>query len=42
MRKQMKNHGVTWVIVVLLIFLIGTSILLYQEHETDKRAFQLY
>ena len=40
MRKQMKNQGVIWVIVVLLIFLIGTSILLYQEHETNKRAFQ--
>lgn len=40
MRKQMKKQGIIWVIVVLLIFLIGTSILLYQEHETDKRAFQ--
>ena len=40
MRKQMKNQGIILVVVVLLIFLIGTSILLYQEHETDKRAFQ--
>ena len=39
-REQMKKQGIIWVIVVLLIFLIGTSILLYQEHETDKRAFQ--
>jgi len=41
MRKQMKNQGVIWVIVVLVMFLIGTSVLLYQEHEADKRAFQI-
>jgi len=41
MRKQKKNQGVIWVIVVLVMFLIGTSVLLYQEHEADKRAFQI-
>jgi hypothetical protein len=40
MRKQIKNQGIIWVIVVLVMFLIGTSVLLYQEHEADERAFQ--
>ncbi|GEM02025.1 hypothetical protein SAMN05421839_1153 [Halolactibacillus halophilus] len=40
MRKQMRNQSIIWVIVVLVMFLIGTSVLLYQEHEADKRAFQ--
>jgi len=40
MREQKKNQGVIWVIVVLVMFLIGTSVLLYQEQEADKRAFQ--
>ncbi len=40
MRKQMKNQGVIWVIVVLVMFLIGASVLLYQEKEADQRAFQ--
>jgi len=40
MRKLTGHNGIIWVIVVLSLFLIGTSVLLYQEEEADKRAFQ--
>ncbi|WP_143103177.1 hypothetical protein [Halolactibacillus miurensis] len=36
----MKNKGVIWVIVVLVMCLIGTSVLLYQEKQQETQAFR--
>ncbi|PXW91813.1 hypothetical protein DES38_104248 [Streptohalobacillus salinus] len=40
MRKQVRSKSVIWVVVVLAMFLIGTSMLLYQEQQADEQAYQ--
>lgn len=42
MRKQIRNKGVIWVIIVLVIFLIGTSVLLYQEKQQETQVFRSF